>query len=475
MIKENFENDGVCYFSISPGCRYNFHATKCSGYRILFENDGFVTALISMERVVENVHKTAIQQALLERGACADEAYACAMLFNTADEAIDYLSNSSDDGRRGYKSAWQEYYSQRYQRFYYCNDAIGYNSWDMPPKMQLVEWLLDVGMYGVHVVIAHDVFFALKAMMDANWHRVDALWEAVTVLSKLVGNVARCGNSVVKFRSINLENATIKSKVVGLPGCLEVLQVAGFRPQGHSLLNFPAIPSQPASSSPEQATSPHNMMNTAEHDGSTSYVPALRMMDSTCLAMTATTNSNSVHQHLTTEATKYQLLMNRVSLLSAKLDQLIARRGFTGIAKTVDDFEGGTSSSSTSKHSGKPGFKFQQLIFECSRCAHPINDGTDRLRTRSHDTPKGEFRYECQSCKEPSFNLCESCWDKMVAGQKLHQDGHTFKTHYPKESQHNLNTSQDDGSNPWGRFTAGSSAARALERLKERHGITRWF
>ena len=25
-------------------------------------------------------------------------------------------------------------------------------------------------------------------------------------------------------------------------------------------------------------------------------------------------------------------------------------------------------------------------------CAHPINDGTDRLRTKSHDCPKGELR-----------------------------------------------------------------------------------
>lgn len=36
--------------------------------------------------------------------------------------------------------------------------------------------------------------------------------------------------------------------------------------------------------------------------------------------------------------------------------------------------------------------RYQQVIYECSLCAHPINDGTDRLRTKSHDCPKGELR-----------------------------------------------------------------------------------
>ena len=26
-------------------------------------------------------------------------------------------------------------YSKRYKRYYYCNDAIGFNSWDMPKKV----------------------------------------------------------------------------------------------------------------------------------------------------------------------------------------------------------------------------------------------------------------------------------------------------------------------------------------------------
>jgi hypothetical protein len=28
-------------------------------------------------------------------------------------------------------------YSKRYKRYYYCNDALGFNSWDIPPKAGL--------------------------------------------------------------------------------------------------------------------------------------------------------------------------------------------------------------------------------------------------------------------------------------------------------------------------------------------------
>ena len=32
-------------------------------------------------------------------------------------------------------------YSKRYKRYYYCNDAIGFNSWDMPKKVHLIGWI----------------------------------------------------------------------------------------------------------------------------------------------------------------------------------------------------------------------------------------------------------------------------------------------------------------------------------------------
>lgn len=96
-------------------------------------------------------------------------------------------------------------YSQKFKRYYYCNDAIGYNSWDMPPKvcweghmpsmqsthgrshfltllpmcnphfphfcrvcclqMQLAEWLVDVSLYGVPVTLARDAYVALRRFL----------------------------------------------------------------------------------------------------------------------------------------------------------------------------------------------------------------------------------------------------------------------------------------------------------------------
>jgi hypothetical protein len=41
-----------------------------------------------------------------------------------------------------------------------------------------------------------------------------------------------------------------------------------------------------------------------------------------------------------------------------------------------------------------------------------LADGTDRLVTRQHDAPRGEFRYECEACA--GYNLCEGCWDRCA-------------------------------------------------------------
>lgn len=49
-------------------------------------------------------------------------------------------------------------------------------------------------------------------------------------------------------------------------------------------------------------------------------------------------------------------------------------------------------------------------------------DGSDRLVTRKHDAPKGEFRYQCEACQ--GYNLCEACWDRWGtagAGDAFHR------------------------------------------------------
>ena len=46
-----------------------------------------------------------------------------------------------------------------------------------------------------------------RVLQDASWLRVDELWEGLCLMARLVGNVAGCGNTVDKYRSVvNLVN-----------------------------------------------------------------------------------------------------------------------------------------------------------------------------------------------------------------------------------------------------------------------------
>lgn len=57
---------------------------------------------------------------------------------------------------------------------------------------------------------------------------------------------------------------------------------------------------------------------------------------------------------------------------------------------------------------------YQRVIHECGVCDRPINDGSERVFSRSYEAPKGKFRYECDQCTPP-FNLCEQCYDRWAA------------------------------------------------------------
>mmetsp|Transcript_34016 Transcript_34016/g.75413 ORF Transcript_34016/g.75413 Transcript_34016/m.75413 type:complete len:366 (+) Transcript_34016:194-1291(+) len=343
-----------------------------------------------------------LKQKLLDQGVALEQAVACSKLFASAQEALPYIG-SVQDRATAYSTAWQEYYSIKYQRFYYCNKQTGDNSWDIPPQVLLREWMLDADLYRIDVTLARDTTMVLLRMMDGSWHRAEALWGAVELMSRVVGNVVQCGNSVEKYRHIRCDNAKFRDKVLALPGAMDVLRQAGFT-QGREMVSFPPV-------CPD---------------------------------------------------------MGPATVMAAKLQQLHDRRGFTGSAIHHDDSASSGTAASTSRHAGKPGFRFQAEIFECSVCAHAINDGSERLFTKSHDAPKGEFRYECSTC--PHFNLCEKCWDRMLGGENLHDPKHSFKTVHPKASQHYMYSTPTD-SNPWGVFLAGGSASRARDRLRERTGL----
>ena len=356
-----------------------------------------------------------LKESLVSHGAYYQEAEACAELFDSVQEALPYIS-TADDGKRGFKSPWQEYWSLKYRRYYYCNDSIGFNSWDMPGKMKLIEWLVDVDLYRVTIKQARALMEMLLSLMNQHHHEPDRLWACLNMLAKLMGNISSCNNTIEKYRTIKMDNVKIQEAIGSISGAFDVLMWAGFKKEAH-LLVFPDILDEAGE--------------------------------------------------------------KKLAIVNAKLFQLNSKTGFTGSAKEVDDHSS-SSSSTRSKHSSKPGFRYQDHIYECSNCHEPINDGTDWVRTRGAEgVPRGEFRYECQQCKgqPPSeFNLCESCWDKHTKAP-FHNKGHSFAAIHPHESQHGLWNSTSgggEGSSPWGSRGAPPSGS-ALRRLAERTGVNQWL
>ncbi|KXZ52770.1 hypothetical protein GPECTOR_8g16 [Gonium pectorale] len=284
-------------------------------------------------------------------------------------------------------------------------------------ELQLSEWVLDASITGLDLRSCRKLMSSVLWAVQANAHKGEALWRAAELLGRLTNNIVACGNSVEKYRTIRKSNPKIREALDVMAGGEAALLAAGFReqPPGGDTLVFPSPGAAPAATAP--APSP------ASEGG-----PDLRPL----------------------------------TVINSKLQQL----GFTGSARENDD----TGSSTRSRHSALPGFRYQHEIFECSCCGRPINDGSDRLVTRRHDAPHGEFRYECERCE--GYNLCEQCWDKFIGGSLSpgHPRDHPFQTHHPKASQHNLRSNVSD-TNPWGVVLNGASAARARERLKQRTGL----
>ena len=93
-----------------------------------------------------------------------------------------------------------------------------------------------------------------------------------------------------------------------------------------------------------------------------------------------------------------------------RVRRIVEGKGHTGAAVAVDNTD--AASSRGSRWRGEPGFTYQRDIYECSLCEHPINDGSDRLYTKSRDAPPGAYRFSCGKC--PGFHMCEACWDRCV-------------------------------------------------------------
>ena len=100
---------------------------------------------------------------------------------------------------------------------------------------------------------------------------------------------------------------------------------------------------------------------------------------------------------------------------------MAARQGHGGAAEAVDN----APSSRKSRWHGTPGFKHQANIYECSACGHPIHDGSERLFSRQHSAPEGEFRYSCDQVQ--GVHLCERCYDRCAPTLR----SHTALSHRP--------------------------------------------
>ncbi|PSC73205.1 pleckstrin homology domain-containing family A member 8-like [Micractinium conductrix] len=199
---------------------------------------------------------------------------------------------------------------------------------------------------------------------------------------------------------------------------------------------------------------------------------------------------------------------------AARLRRLADKKGHSGSAAHVQADGHGDGGRPASRFYGQPGFRYQEQIWHCSACDHPVNDGSERLWTGRHDAPHGEFRYLCTTCDAAGdkFNLCQDCWDRFQqqqqqqqqhgqqqqqqheqpssggggssagsaggGGPALHDPLHSFQHVGPRMTRHNdyYNQGQQeqgtDPRNPWGRpSVSGGSLSRALQRLGERHGI----
>ncbi|PRW57772.1 UBA UBX kDa [Chlorella sorokiniana] len=351
-------------------------------------------------------------------------------------EALHLLGRDSTGQLTSQLSHWREYFGVPEQRLYYVNEEISYNSWDAPPCFKFREWALDSQLYGISLRLARDVYQTLDAFLTR--HAPEVVFKALAVLAKLVGNVADCGNTIERFRSVKTDNPKFQAAVWDVAGASQILFLVGWRQHGSTLSLAADAPLGP------------------------------------------------------------------VQAAASRLRRLADKKGHSGEAVAVKP-AGEDGSRPPSPYYGTPGFRYQEQIFHCSACDRPINDGSERLWTGRHDSPPGEYRYECSTCRETgtTFNLCQGCWDVFQTQQAqaqqgsgggaqaqqgsrdgtgsshfLHDRTHAFQHIGPRMSRHNdyygNASSSSDPSNPWGNRPRGAGYGRALQRLSERYGGMRF-
>jgi hypothetical protein len=302
-------------------------------------------------------------------------------------------------------------------------------------------------LYQIPLLSARDVYLGLDALLQQ--HSPNRSWPAITTLSKILGNIAACGNTEEKYRSIRLNNEKFNKTVCFVHGALDVLLFTGFQLVGEQVL-FPE-------------NSPLGVLKAAA-------------------------------------ARAARLVEKKGHSGEARMDKRSSGSGEgASLQQPLQEQQQQQQQRPPSPFYGAPGFLHQERIYHCNVCNHPINDGSERLFTGRHDAPVGEYRYECSTClfeatqRAPSsgaslpssdnstnFNLCQGCWDRMQnTGAVLHVTGHIFQHIGPRMSRHNdyYGTRGGNGNgggggggggtdrNPWGMVNRGAYPQRALNRL----------
>lgn len=385
--------------------------------------------------------------ALLERLAAmshpvsAAETMGVEQVASNITEALAFLGREPDGRPQPHLKHWRELFAEREQRLYYVNDEVGYNSWTAPPYFKFREWSLDSQLYGIPLRLARDLYETLDAFLAR--HPPEVVFGALAVLARLVCNVADCGNSLERFRSVKVDNPKFRAAVWDVPGASQILFMVGFKRQGPSLSIAAGAPLGPLQAA---AARLRRLADKKGHSGTAEHVPPDGARGSARPASPFYGQPGFRHQEQIWHCSACDHPINDGS-----------ERLWTG------------------RHDAPHG----EYRYLCTTC-------------------EGEGR---------TFNLCQDCWDRFQQqeqaasssgaggsgvqgpaggssssslGRLLHEPWHAFQHIGPRMTRHNDYYQHGDGgspdpSNPWGnRAAAGASYGRALQRLGERYGITHW-
>lgn len=317
-----------------------------------------------------------------------------------------------------YSMGWEEFFSAAHGgRPYYVNRETGVTQWAQPSDHRMEEERVDAAVFNLDVDGVRHVMNPLRRMQSQS-----ASWTAARgLLLRVVGNIVGQPD-VEKYRSVNCAaGSKFFTHVRAIPGGADLMRALGFM---------------------------------------------------------ETTKVMNGDIHTTTLTLPRDAPLEPCRLAHCHIERSTKLTTTTGGDGGQDGGQDGGGSGGTTSGGGARGGGGHWNNHTCSECACVIHSGQERVWTNRWDAPRGEFRYRCNQCTAPEYNLCEKCWDQLRAAREAagqlssvgvvwHDPSHTFEHIHPIESRHNTAL---HGDGPWGNFS-GSVSARSRERLRDRTGL----